>query len=301
MEHKTFKTIDEQIQILDSRGLSIPDKEYATNILLNSNYYRLSGYSLTLRKGDTFVKGSEFNDIVEIYDFDRRLRSLLFSYLETIEVELRTHIAYEVGKADIDPNETISYLKAETFATDKHFLDFMDELAEAHKDSKNEAFVKHHDTKYGGVLPVWAVVETLSFGALSRMYSSLNTDLKKRISQNYYHGLKGNILDNWFQGLVVLRNLCAHRARLFNRGFIMSPLFSTEEVNYFASQGYNGDQIGKRLFFRLIVIAKLSQKPVEMMNQMISDIDDMIAHSPINLKYYGFQKNWDEIMEHVIK
>ena len=51
---KPFKTIEEQISILEDRGLIIEDKEYAKKSLVNLNYYRLSAYTLTLRNNDWF-------------------------------------------------------------------------------------------------------------------------------------------------------------------------------------------------------------------------------------------------------
>lgn len=53
MADKEFKTIDEQIALLQSRGLIISDKEQASEFLLFNNYYRVSGYSLTLRNHDS--------------------------------------------------------------------------------------------------------------------------------------------------------------------------------------------------------------------------------------------------------
>ena len=54
MAEKEFKTIDEQIELLKSRGLCIPDEAAAGSFLLRNNYYRLSGYSLMLRNHDVF-------------------------------------------------------------------------------------------------------------------------------------------------------------------------------------------------------------------------------------------------------
>lgn len=302
MSHKPFKTIGEQIELFKIRGLSIQDEESAAEVLLNTNYYRLSGYTLTLRKDNKFAKGTTFDDVMQIYYFDKDLRALLLKYLEDTEIELRSHIAYELGKMDTDPDEKVSYMKPTTFVTETHFNQFLEDLQSAHKNSSNEAFVKHHDTKYGGVMPVWAMIETLSFGSLSRMFSGLDITLKKQIAQTYYPGLNGKVLDNWFEGLVVLRNACAHRARLFNRGFIMSPNFAKNDDAYFRSQGYDGSQIGKRLFFRLIVLIKISSNPVKTRESLISDIESLCQKYPfVDLKNYGFMKNWKDMFNYLIQ
>ena len=54
MSDKEFKTVEQQIMILEQRGLHIPDRTVAADFLHRNNYYRVSGYSLTLRSHDQF-------------------------------------------------------------------------------------------------------------------------------------------------------------------------------------------------------------------------------------------------------
>lgn len=197
------------------------------------NYYRLSGYSLTLRKNNKFYKGTHFDDILQIYNFDRDLRVLIFSYLEDIEISLRSHVATELDKQDVNPGDTPAYLKQENYNSPETFYMMQKELPNALGDNKNEAFVKHHKTKYNGILPTWAIVETLSFGKLSKLFASLNIDIQKNICKNYYDGLRYNTMQNWLEGIVVLRNLCAHRVRLFNRGIVLKPKFPPKVIDIF--------------------------------------------------------------------
>lgn len=44
MDVKTHLTIDEQIELLKSRGCIIEDEEFAKNVLFDINYYRLTSY-----------------------------------------------------------------------------------------------------------------------------------------------------------------------------------------------------------------------------------------------------------------
>ena len=77
MAIKEYKTIDEQIALLRSRGLAIADEELAKDFLLRNNYYRISGYSLTLRSHDVFSKNASFQNIIDIYCFDHEFRHVL--------------------------------------------------------------------------------------------------------------------------------------------------------------------------------------------------------------------------------
>ena len=69
MAAKEFRTIDEQLDILISRGLKIPDKAAASLFLYRNNYCRISGYSLTLRKQDVFSSNASFQGSVQNEDF----------------------------------------------------------------------------------------------------------------------------------------------------------------------------------------------------------------------------------------
>ena len=79
MADKDFKTIDEQIEILRSRGLTIEDEAEAKDFLLRNNYYRVSGYSLTLRKNDVFAKSATFQNIEDAGTGANYLRHALHS------------------------------------------------------------------------------------------------------------------------------------------------------------------------------------------------------------------------------
>ncbi|NFN93229.1 hypothetical protein FDB28_03815 [Clostridium botulinum] len=71
---KPFKNIEEQIEILKERGMVIKDKDYASRVLLHVNYYRLIGYTLTLRRYNIFYNNVKLEQVMEIYNFDTELR-----------------------------------------------------------------------------------------------------------------------------------------------------------------------------------------------------------------------------------
>ena len=98
MENKKFLSIDEQINLLISRGLNIEDKEAAKSFLYKNNYYRVSGYTLTLRKHDIFFSGVSFSNVEDIYNFDYEFRHILLKYLEIIENNIKSIYAHEFTK-----------------------------------------------------------------------------------------------------------------------------------------------------------------------------------------------------------
>ena len=91
---KPFKDYNEQISLLRQRGLIISSDPVAISILKRMNYYRLSAYSLTLRKDDQFYPNVSIEDILVLYEFDAELRKIVFEFSSIVETSARAYIAY---------------------------------------------------------------------------------------------------------------------------------------------------------------------------------------------------------------
>ena len=95
--------IEAQIALLRSRGLTIADENYAHHYLQFIGYYRLSGYALVFQVNynadgsHRFHPGANFNDILDLYIFDRKLRLAVLDALERIEVAFRAALSHEMS------------------------------------------------------------------------------------------------------------------------------------------------------------------------------------------------------------
>lgn len=157
---KPFKTYDEQISLLKSRGLIISDDDKAREILKRMNYYRLSAYSLTLRKDDVFYPGVSIEDIVALYDFDAKLRSIIFEYSSKVETTLRAYIAYYHAQK----YGPLGYLNNQNFDNELNHSKFLSELFNnIHRSS--DVFVIHHRENKEAIYPIWVAIEETTFGA----------------------------------------------------------------------------------------------------------------------------------------
>ena len=85
--NKTFKTLDEQVDILRNKGLVIDDVERAKEILLRENYFFISGYRhLFFRSNENkkFIQNTNFREIYGLFNFDRQLRNIIFKNIELL-------------------------------------------------------------------------------------------------------------------------------------------------------------------------------------------------------------------------
>ena len=94
----------EQLQLLESRGLKIPDQTLALGHLSSISYYRLSAYWYPFLQRDTngrvigvFEPGTDFDQVVRLYEFDRHLRLLVMDAIVRIDVHIRTLVTYHLG------------------------------------------------------------------------------------------------------------------------------------------------------------------------------------------------------------
>lgn len=223
---KAYKTYEEQIEILASRGMVIDDLETALNKLRRVNYYRLSGYWYPFRqisssghREDTFFPGTRFSDVAALYDFDYRLRATTFTSLVPIELAMRSLLAHELGRIDphihLDPSN-LSLTVSSHNSYQNWVTRYKDELARSRED-----FVAHHRARYGGRLPVWAAVELMDWGSLTKLYSFSPRSVQNAVASEC--GLTARQLESWLRALNLIRNTCAHHGRLFNRAHTFTP------------------------------------------------------------------------------
>jgi abortive infection bacteriophage resistance protein len=228
---KQILTIAQQVQTYIDAGMTITSRKDVEKALKTVGFYRLRGYSFQLYDNSTkkYVPGTKFEDILALYQFDQELSNLIFSMISKIEVALRVHLVESLlvhGDALILQDSSI-------FKEKKVYWQNMSTIASEIARS-NDVFIKHNFDKHEGEIPVWAVVEVLSFGTLSKIIKNLRTGAGSSYSTlvaNYpYTSKKGNSVNpsqkmfaSWVQGVSVLRNMCAHNSRIYNRTIHTTP------------------------------------------------------------------------------
>ena len=228
MPDKDFRTIKEQLEILRSRGLTIDDETAAGDFLLRNNYYRVSGYSLTLRKNDIFFKSAVFQNIMDIYNFDHEFRHILLQYLEVIEVQVKSVYAYEFTKV----HGPVGYLDA-SFFTNRARHEEIIKKADQQKSQRlpHEAYLKHFVNDLQQDIPLWAYVDLLTISDISFLYAISEQPVKDAVARTFglSMGKGASILGSYMHSMTIIRNLCAHGSRIYNRLFEQKPSLNKAE------------------------------------------------------------------------
>ena len=282
---KTPTTFEEQIEILESRNLKVVDKDAALEVLSRINYYRLSAYMLTFKTNDKFVNGITFEEICGLYEFDKRLRNMLIGILETIEVTFRTQISYLIAHK----YGARGHVDASNFINPFYHEGMVKSMEEQVKRS-DEIFIQHHISKYKGLFPVWVSIEVVSLDVLSKMFSNLKNDDKSEISKNNYN-ISYKYVQSWLHALTVLRNICAHYGRLYNKTLKIKIRLDKKSVE----NGLRNNSI----FTAIYIIGKLTKDKKEW-HTLINNLKGLIEqYEKVDIKLMGFPDNWEELLEKI--
>jgi abortive infection bacteriophage resistance protein len=291
MSEGIFKSIDEQIDILEKRGLTIRDKDFARDFLLKNNYYRISGYSLTLRNHDVFYSGTSFENIVDIYNFDRIIRNILAKYLEIIEVSIKSIYAYKFS----EKYGGDGYLSSNNFTDVNEYLNLIAKINEQkNKRIAHEAFIKHFVEELKKPMPMWVIVDLLTFSDISILYNISEESLKVSIAKLYGLNMNNgvNILKEYLHELTILRNFCAHGSRLFNRLFVRKPSLNSKEKKLLRK--LNDGSLDNSHLFGFVLVMKRLLKGEDFLN-LKNDLIALRNKIPfVSMNYYGFCDNWEK-------
>lgn len=283
--------IDDQITLLISRGLDIEDRDRAAHYLYHLNYYRLSGYMLPFQEGADhhFRTGTTFEQVLNLYLFDRKLRLLLMDAIERIEVSVRTqwafHLAHKYGAH--------AYLEKEIFRDDRRYLKSISKLSDEYERSK-ETFIEHYRKTYDEphMPPLWVVCEIMTLGHLSAFYQNIKEPQDRQMIAEVY-GLDEKVLTSFLHHLSHVRNLCAHHSRIWNRRFTITATLPKKKpacLQPFLNREALRNVYNTLVLMRYIMAitcpgSKWEERLIELLKE----------HSEVDPAAMGFPSVWDKM------
>lgn len=291
-------TLSEQVERLKKRGLVFDDENEAEGYLSNISYYRLRAYTYPFQENGEgldhkFIrKDIHFKDIIDLYCFDRRLRSLIFNAIEKIEVAVRTKIIQVYAESTEDSH----------WYSNKNLYRFdCKDLMEHIKDEvnrSNEDFIKHYKSKYNEppIPPSWMSLEVVSFATLSRLFQALKSDEHKEYITTQFGLKKVAILENWLHAISNLRNCCAHHSRTWNRRFMVSVSLPYNTIYPFMDRDAIGQIRTNKLFAVLSCIVYILDI-ISPGSDFKTHIKDLLKSDCrlLDLKDMGFPKYWQSL------
>ncbi|WP_435298605.1 Abi family protein [Timonella sp. A28] len=308
-------SLDALVSRLTDRGMVVPDRDRAVRYLRHIGYYRLSPYTIPFQQpGPSHLMrdSTTFDEVLDLYVFDRALRLLVLDAVERVEVAVR---------AALTDHMSTTYDNAHWYMDAGHFRDrgkhngllkivrktvdarllaaaeptgrHQDEAAEM-MSLVHRSALEHYLTTYGApeLPPSWLMVETLTIGQLTSAYRNLRlradqTAVAKSI------GLTAPVLKSWLQTYVRVRNVCAHHGRLWNVGLGVYPVIpTTPSIPWLAGSGVLPERSRKRLYPVLVSLQAVLET-VSPRSGWAGRLYELVESRPVmNLHGMGFPEQW---------
>lgn len=322
---KIFTTTSDQIKKQISRGLQIINDETTQRIIELENYYKIfNGYkelfldSTYSESDEKYIAGTKFEEIYSLFLFDRELRNIFMKYILEIENNIKSVLAYNFSKKYGHDN----YLKINNFnitvqhqenRTQAQKIGEISELIAklqleiSRQLSKNNSMISHYMLEYGYV-PLWVLVNTLSFGTISRFYANLKQQDQNDIAR--FFSLRPNELNSILKVLSIFRNACAHDEKFYNlksltrngrpNNIVTLPLHHSLNI---PTNAGNNQVKGKNDLFAVVIIFKTilpndSFKSFYCsLDAQINDLSQKLTTISINTieTAMGFITNWHDL------
>lgn len=306
---KKPETIAQHIELLRSRGMEV-EADIASQWLSYVSYYRLSAYWYPARelssrgsRKDTFLPGTRFTDAIALYESDRKLRALVHDGMERIEIAMRTR----VGEALI-ATDPLAYANPERFRPTFNHKSWMTTLQKRiQRAGRNNEAIKHYRDNYDSQYPFWVLAEVLDFADISRLYEGLPSFDQRSIaerlgiiidlgslSKNQQRKAKlQSPLARWMEQLTIVRNFCAHHARLWNKSFAPAPTAAMRTQSKFDELPTGQSE---QIFGVLVVMSSLIRvtSPGTSWPEKVTRLirNDFLSNPLVNPTSLGLPDNW---------
>lgn len=324
-DSRPFKDIENQIIGLENRGLKIENRQHTSNVLLRENYYCvINGYKAPfLEKNDDcklnhpekYITGTRFSEIYNLYRMDKDLRGLLLKYILKFESKIKSLIAYYFSEAH---PEKYGYLHFDNYSQEDNDLSNvlkniqkLSNKIEFHNNVKYDNSIKHYIKNHKNV-PLWVLVNFLTFGEIQYLFLSLENTVKEKVCRTISTDFKREYnskekidieeLKMILKTANLFRNVCAHDEVLYNykmwkplKGSLFDKYFdNNNKFNKAKNKNYKAD------FFVMIAFLKLVSSNKDFKN-LIRDLEKIFKsyqNKFVSITFdsililMGFKQNW---------
>ena len=220
---------------------------------------------------------------MELYLFNANFRQVIFPEIEKVEINVRCRIANYFAEL----YGVLGYLEADNFVNAEYHKMFLNDIEEIRRNFKAPFVKNFHDNYEGGNLPIYALVEILSFGTLSKFYKNMKNQDKKSIAKSF--GVGYTYFESWLESISYVRNICAHYGRLYNAKLSKTPILYKE---------YSEAGIGNNRIFGVLLCLKHLLKSNGHWNLFLDKIELLFdKYESVDIKTMGFTENWKELLE----
>nr|WP_317358025.1 Abi family protein [uncultured Tyzzerella sp.] len=293
--NKIFLNYDDQINKLKSNKIIIDDEQFAIKCLKEISYYALiSGYKDSFRNKNTKEYNNvKFEDIYYLYKLDEELRSLFLKYILKIERKIKSHYSYFFCERFGESQKEYLNVNNYNYNEFQFELNKLSILLYKQINSNTYNYIIYNRDEYKNV-PLWVLMNTLTFGNLSKMYSYSLSEIKINIANEF--NLKHIQLSSMLNVISKFRNVCAHNERLYNYTTTKSiknlPIHNNQNIK---NKGKN-NLFAIAICFKYLLDTDDFNNFLDELNIILTEYKQNSYNFSKVLRNMGFLKNWYNVL-----
>lgn len=294
---KPFKSIDEQIEILQHRNIIIDDIDFAKSILNSLSYYTIvNGYKnsfLSIKGTDLFSSGTKFEELYTLHILDTRLNSIIFKNILYIERYLKTRISYLVSEkygvytdyqdfSNTNPND---YLCHDYYSRSNGRRESILRSIKSSITSSRKNLIMEHYLTTKNHIPPWIVTTNIPLGLTIEWYGILIQEDKTRISNQFLQSndidleMKKEFFKKAFMLLKEYRNNIAHGNRTFNT--LTRSVLPGKQLIHLApemiTQSEYNSKIGQKDLFAVVLAILILIDDKYLLTNFLNDLNYILS------------------------
>ena len=243
---KPHLTYEEQLNLLEKRGIKIKNKEAASFKIQNINYYKIKEFAEPFKiieeieENGNIIKKEKyqnisFEGIINRFYTDKNLRIYLLEAIEKVELSIKTKLGYIFGKyyggyGYLEFNKWCNKEKYCIFYIRDQQKQFTKRISEYVLDRGNVFIQEILEEDKNTKIPIWLIIELLTFGDIVKMYELMSNKLRKELAAEY--NLEANTLEKYLKTLRLVRNFSAHNKKIIDLELKTCPPIREEWKEY---------------------------------------------------------------------
>lgn len=303
------KSIDGLMRYMrDQKGIAIKGSAQKRKLRNMGYYHGYKGYRFIGKSSNT-ISYTDFKELTAVYNFDMRLKALLYPHLMFLETSLKNLVLEQIIKAGNSDSFNTIYTNLlndyKRFAAGsekqkkaiKQRLDLRNHVYSAlTREYRNKQEIVQHFYHKDMNVPIWGIFEVMTLGEFGALFTCLNYTVRcsvsKELGLHQPSDTDGFLTKKIIFALKELRNAVAHNNVIFDTRFSRSSIDSavaSSLVNVTGIQAVSFKSIADYIVL-VVYLLKCVGTPQKDMRSLIDDFQSELENLRGKLPYPIYAK-----------
>ncbi len=245
-----------------------------------------------------------FSNVLYLDNVEKYIRKKLNDFSGILEEWIKTSLANVISNNynSDEYQQAEFYLDLNIYGKEEQGKEILASFAETVTRSK-EVYIKYHHREKNGCIPVWVLIEELTFGQFDTFISQLKPEYKNMWIDKVFGKQYRKFVVSWVGVARYIRNMTAHHARFYSKRFVVFPSLPKEDLKKYSIKNSQKDNLFVMLFTEKKLFSFLPDRAIQdEWNLFIDDLSELVDHSDdlFNCEENGFKRRLENCFENFL-